>query len=39
MNALFDFPPDMNAVPTGVNQLNNQVLVRLFEQEWKHFVH
>jgi spermidine synthase len=39
MEALFDFPPDMSAVPTGINQLNNQVLVRLFDEEWKHFIH
>jgi spermidine synthase len=28
------FPPDMAEVPTGVNKLNNQVLVQLFEEEW-----
>lgn len=32
--ALFRFPPDMARVPAEVNRLNNQVLVRLFEQEW-----
>jgi len=30
----FHFPPDMSAVPSGVNRLNNQVLVRHFEEEW-----
>ena len=32
--ALFDFPPDMARVPTEVNRLSNQVLVRTFEEEW-----
>ncbi|MBN8247948.1 MAG: polyamine aminopropyltransferase [Verrucomicrobia bacterium] len=31
---LFRFPPDMDRVPTEVNRLNNQVLVRYFEEEW-----
>ena len=33
--ALFQFPADMARVPTEVNQLNNQVLVRYFEAEWQ----
>ena len=36
---LFDFPPDMSAVPAEVNRLNNQVLVRYFEAEWANYVH
>ena len=36
---LFDFPPDMAAIPAEVNRLNNQVLVRYFEAEWAHYVH
>jgi spermidine synthase len=32
--ALFDFPPDMQRVPTEPNRLDNQVLVRYFEKEW-----
>ena len=32
---LFAFPKDMAHVETEVNRLNNQVLVRYFEQEWK----
>jgi spermidine synthase len=32
---LFRFPADMARVPTEVNQLNNQVLVRYFEAEWR----
>jgi spermidine synthase len=31
---LFRFPPDMARVPTEVNRLNNQALVRYFEEEW-----
>lgn len=30
----FVFPPDMGALPAGVNRLNNQILVRHFEEEW-----
>ena len=33
------FPPDMSEVPTEVNQLNNQVLVRYFEEDWGPYVH
>ncbi|MDO7877529.1 polyamine aminopropyltransferase [Hymenobacter sp. ASUV-10] len=33
------FPPDMAEVPTEVNQLNNQVLVRYFEEDWGPYVH
>ena len=36
---LFDFPPDMAAVPAEVNRLNNQALVRYFEAEWANYVH
>jgi spermidine synthase len=28
------FPKDMQAVPTEVNKLNNQILVHYFEEEW-----
>lgn len=31
---LFDFPQDMDRVPTDVNRLSNQVLVTTYEQEW-----
>lgn len=37
--SLFEFPPDMNRVPTEPNRLNNQVLVRYFQEEWAHYVH
>lgn len=33
--ALFNFPEDMSRVPSEVNSLNNQVLVRYFEREWR----
>lgn len=33
--ALFDFPADMARLPAEVNRLNNQVLVRYFEAEWR----
>ncbi len=36
--ALFEFPRDMARVDAEVNQLNNQVLVRYFEQEWRHVI-
>ena len=32
---LFRFPADMGRVPTEVNRLNNQALVRYFEAEWR----
>jgi spermidine synthase len=32
---LFRFPADMARVPAEVNRLNNQVLVRYFETEWR----
>ena len=35
MPGMFVFPADMSRVPAEVNQLNNQVLVRYFEAEWR----
>ncbi len=32
---LFQFPKDMARIDTEINQLNNQVLVRYFEDEWR----
>jgi len=32
------FPPDMAPVDTEINRLNNQVLVRYFEEEWGRYV-
>ena len=37
--AMFSFPPDMARVPAEVNRLNNQALVRYFEEEWANYVH
>jgi spermidine synthase len=33
--SLFDIAPDMSAVPVEVNRLNNQMLVRYYEEEWQ----
>ena len=35
MRQMLDFPADMSRVPADVNRLNNQVLVRYFEEEWR----
>jgi spermidine synthase len=32
---MFDFPADMGRVPAEVNRLNNQALVKSFEDEWR----
>lgn len=37
LSSLFDFPPDMARIDTEVNRLNNQVLVRYFEEEWARY--
>ena len=37
LRSLFDFPADMAAIAVGVNQLNNQILVRYYEQGWRHY--
>ncbi len=36
---LFVFPVDMQPVPAEPNRLNDQVLVRYYEQEWKDIAH
>jgi spermidine synthase len=36
---LFVFPVDMQPVPSEANRLNNQVLVRYYEEEWKDVAH
>jgi spermidine synthase len=33
--SLFDIAPDMSSVPVEVNRLNNQILVRYYEEEWQ----
>ena len=35
LKGMFEFSPDMARVPTEINRLNNQILVRYFEEEWK----
>jgi spermidine synthase len=35
--AMFEMPADMTAVPVEVNQLDNQVLVRYYEREWRKY--
>ena len=37
--ALFQFPPDMAPLPMPANQLNTQVLVRKYENDWKDISH
>jgi len=32
---LFQFPPDMGPVDVEINRLNNQILVRYYENEWR----
>jgi spermidine synthase len=39
VNDLFVFPVDMQRVPAEPNRLNNQVLVRYYEEEWKDVAH
>jgi spermidine synthase len=36
---MFLFPKDMDRVPAEVNRLNNQILVRYFEREWRRVTH
>ena len=36
---LFQFPSDMGPVAAEVNRLNDQVLVRYYEQEWSQIAH
>ena len=33
--AMFEIPADMMPLPVEVNQLDNQVLVRYYEREWR----
>lgn len=35
MRSLFDFPPDLGPVAVEVNRLNDQVLVRYYDKEWR----
>jgi len=36
---LFEFPPDMAPLPEPANQLNTQVLVRMYETDWRDVSH
>jgi spermidine synthase len=35
LGSLFVFGPDMQELPTDVNRLNNQALVRYYDEEWR----
>jgi spermidine synthase len=37
MPTLFVLPPDLGPVPVEVNRLDNQVLVRYHETEWRRY--
>ncbi len=37
--ALFQFPPDMAPIPMPANTLNDQVLVRAYDKDWKDISH
>ena len=36
---LFQFPPDMSPLPVAPNHLNDQVLVRMYDNDWKDISH
>ena len=38
MHNLFEFPPDLAPVQADVNRLNDQVLVRYYDREWREIV-
>ncbi len=37
LSAMFVFPRDMAPVPVEINRLDNQMLVRYYEAEWRHW--
>jgi spermidine synthase len=37
MQAMFMLSADLGPVPVEINRLDNQVLVRYYEAEWKHY--
>ena len=39
LSTLFQFPPDMAPLSIPPNRLNDQVLVRLYDQDWKDISH
>jgi spermidine synthase len=36
--SMFHFPSDMSEVPTEINRLNNQALVKYYDAEWSEFL-
>ena len=36
---IFQFPPDMSPLPMPANQLNSQILVHTYENDWKDISH
>lgn len=36
--ALLQFPPDMNSIEVETNKLNNQILVRYYEEDWSQYI-
>jgi spermidine synthase len=38
LHNMFEFPPDLAPVPADVNRLNDQVLVRYYDREWREIV-
>ncbi len=38
VESYFDFPPDMSTSSTCINKLNNQDLVKIFDEEWSEYV-
>jgi len=38
VKGMLDFPKDMQPVPTEINRLSNQILVRYFDEEWSEYV-
>jgi spermidine synthase len=38
VSSLFEFSTDMTSVPVELNRLNNQMLVRYYEEEWQHWM-
>jgi len=39
LSAMFQFPPDMSPLAMPPNRLNDQVLVRAYDQDWKDISH
>ena len=37
LRGLFDLPEDAGPVPVEINRLDNQMLVRYYEAEWKNW--